>query len=63
MGELGALAAEPAAGAGGRLARPSRVLATMSSRWSSASTDSIPNMARPSIGVVDALLDYVQADS
>src|SRR5664279_46361 len=28
--------------------RPSWVLATISSRWSSASTESMPNMARPS---------------
>ena len=33
-------------------ARPSRVLATISSRCNSASTDSMPNMARPSTVVV-----------
>nr|WP_272871452.1 hypothetical protein [Candidatus Frankia alpina] len=33
-------------------ARPSRVLATMSSRWYSARTESMPNMARPSAVVV-----------
>ena len=45
-GELG----PPSAGAAARPAasRPSRVLATISSRWNSASIDSIPNMARPS---------------
>jgi hypothetical protein len=35
-------------------ARPSRVLATMSSRCSSARTESMPNMARPSAVLVDA---------
>jgi hypothetical protein len=39
----------------GAPARPSRVLATISSRWNSASTDSIPNMARPSAVSVSIL--------
>jgi hypothetical protein len=44
-------------------ASPSFVFATISSRWSSASTDSIPNIARPSMVAVSMpLLDDVQPD-
>jgi hypothetical protein len=38
-------------------------LATISSRWSSARTDSIPNIAALRRRGVDALLDDVQADA
>jgi hypothetical protein len=37
-------------------------LATISSRWNSASTESIPNMARPSAVSVDALFENPQPD-